>query len=71
MVTAIVFVLFFLTFFVDFLPNAKKLKLRDSIIYCALLSISFAILMLYSVGITVPGPTEPIKHIVELFIKPE
>lgn len=68
--TVIVLTLYFVSFVVDYLPNAKKQRRGDNLVYCALLSASFVILMLYSLGIVVPGPTAPIKHIVELFIKP-
>lgn len=70
MVTVIVLVLFFLTFTLDFLPNAKKRRVGENFIYCAILSAGFVILILFSVDIMVPGPTEPIKSIIELFVKP-
>ena len=70
METAIVFIMFLLVFVLDFRPNAKRQNVKYKIVYCLLCAISLAVLSLYSVGIMLPGPTELIKSVIDIFIKP-
>lgn len=70
MLSAIIIFVYVVVFLIDFLPNAKNVKVRDNVIYCAFLSVSFAVLLLFSMDIVVPGPTGPIKSIIELFGTP-
>jgi succinate dehydrogenase hydrophobic anchor subunit len=68
--TAIVLVLYTLVVLFDFLPSKKERKITESIVYFALLSVSMAILVLFTLGIELPGPSQPIRSVVEIFIKP-
>lgn len=70
MLTVIVIILYICVVLFDFLPSKKALSKNGSVVYCAILFISFSVLFLYSVGIKVPGPSEALKNAVEVFIKP-
>ena len=65
MLTAIVILLYFCVVLFDFLPSVKTLSKKGSIVYCTFLSLSFAVLFLYSIDIKVPGPSEAIKSIIQ------
>lgn len=70
MLTTIVILLYVCVVLFDFLPSKKDQSIKDSLIYCILLSVSFIVLILFSFDIHVPGPTEPIKNIVEKLFNP-
>lgn len=70
MLTTIVILLYVCVVLFDFLPSKKKQKKKESIIYFAILSVSFSVLILYSLGIKVPGPSDSIKNIVEKLFMP-
>lgn len=69
MLTAIVLALFTGVIVFDMAPKLKGQPKKNKAIYCVLLSISFIILLLFSFGITIPGPSEPIKNIVKAIFK--
>lgn len=71
MLTAIVIFLFAGAVVFDFLPKLKNQPKRNKIIYLALIGVSFIVLVLYSFDVTVPGPSEPIKSLVESIFKVE
>jgi hypothetical protein len=60
---------FTLIFLFDFLPDTKERKTKGNIIYCVFFFSSFFILILFSFDIIVPGPTEPIRFIIQCFVK--
>lgn len=64
MLTLIVICLFAGVVLFDWLPSKKRPK-KHSVIYFALLSVSFGVLILFSLGVDIPGPSEPIGALVE------
>ncbi len=70
MLMTIVIVLYVCVILFDFIPQKKSRSTKESIIYCVLLSVSFCVLILYSLDIKVPGPSEPIRHVVETLFNP-
>ena len=71
MLTAIVLLLYVRVVLFDFMPAKKERKFAENIVYFALLSVSMAVLILFSMGIELPGPSQPIRSIVEVFVKPK
>lgn len=69
MLTAIVVFLYAGTVAFDFLPKLKGQPKKNKIVYCALIGISFIVLILYSLGIMVPSPAVPIKNLVKSIFK--
>lgn len=67
MLTVIVVLLYGIVVSLDFLPKIRHHPKKDSLIYCTLLSVSFLILLLFSLDITIPGPTDTIKRLVQTF----
>ncbi len=55
-----------LTVVFDLLPGIKKRPKKESVVYCLLLCVGFIVLLLYSLGIKVSGPTEMIRNIVKI-----
>lgn len=70
METAIIILWFLFAFIFDFLPNAKNQDKKYKLVYMTLFSASFVVLILFSFGIIVPGPSEPIRKIIDALIKP-
>lgn len=70
MLPAIVFFLYFFVILFDFAPTRKSRTAKGTFVYWSMLTISFCVLFLYSLDIQVPGPTEPIKTIVEVLFHP-
>ena len=70
MLTAIVILLYICVVLFDFLPSKKTRSKKESVIYCTLLFVSFSVLVLFTFDIRVPGPSEPIRNIVEKLFKP-
>lgn len=64
MLTGIVTLLFVFVYLFDYKPVIQKGKNAEKIVHISIMSISFIILILYSFGISVPTPTEPIKNVV-------
>lgn len=54
-----------LTVAFDLLPDIRKRPKKEIVIYCLLLSVGFCILLLYSLDVKVPGPSEFIRSMVE------
>jgi len=70
MLATIVILLYVCVVLFDFIPSKKHRSKKESIVYCFLLSVSFCVLILYSFDIKVPGPSEPIRNVVEKLFKP-
>ena len=68
MLTAIVCIVYAFVIVTEFIPSKKQTPMKEKVIYCTLLSASFAILFLFSIDIVVPGPSEAIKNFVGFFI---
>lgn len=66
MLTGIVILLFVFVYLFDCKPVLKEGKKTEKIVHISIMSISFIVLILYSFGISVPSPTEPIKNVVSL-----
>lgn len=66
MLTGIVILLFVFFYLFDYKPVLKEGKKTEKIVHISIMSISFIVLILYSFGISVPSPTEPIKNVVSL-----
>ena len=65
MLTVIVAGLVGATIVFDLLPGIKNRPKKESVIYCLLLTIGFSVLLLFSLDVKVPGPSELIRSIVE------
>ena len=65
MLTLIVIVFVGLTAVFDLLPGIKNRPTKETVIYSLLLAAGFGILLLFSLDVKVPGPTEPIRAIVK------
>ncbi len=65
MLTLIVIVFVGLTAVFDLLPGIKNRPKKETVIYSLLLAAGFGILLLFSLDVKVPGPTEPIRAIVK------
>lgn len=70
MLTSIVILLYVCVILLDFIPKKKDLTQKGSIVYWTILTISFCVLALYSLDIKIPGPSEPIKYIIEKVFMP-
>ncbi|MPM09260.1 hypothetical protein SDC9_55576 [bioreactor metagenome] len=70
MLTVIVLLLYTLVIVFDFVPTRKERKIKGNIVYWSILSISFCVLILYSLDIEVPSPSGPIRYIVEKIFIP-
>jgi len=71
MLTAIVIALYVFAILFDFLPSRKGWAGKDSAVYWIILAISFCLLVLYSLDIKIPGPSEPIKSAIERLFPPK
>lgn len=65
METFIVLVLFLGVAVLDFAPIIKNGKNKERWVYGVLFGVSLCMLILYTLDIPVPGPTEPIKSVVK------
>lgn len=65
MLTIIVLALVGITVAVDLVPGIKNKSKKDIAVYCLILSAAFGILFLFSLDVKVPGPSEPIRSVVE------
>jgi len=70
MLTAIVVLLYFFVILFDYAPTRRERTAKAIFVYWSFLSISFCVLILYSLDIKVPGPNEPIKYVVEKLFHP-
>ena len=64
MLTAIVVALFLCVILIDFLPMGKS-PLKDKIIYLFLTAVSFGVLLLYSLDVPLPSPSDGIRNLIE------
>lgn len=63
--TAPIVLLYVFVLLIDYLPKKKERAVKERVIYIVLLSLSFCVLVLYTLDIPVPGPSKPIKSAVE------
>ena len=70
MLAAIVILLYLLVIIFDFLPLQKNQAKKETVIYCAMLSVSFIILLLYSLGIITPGLFETVTRFSKMLLMP-
>jgi len=68
LLTAMVIALFAGAIFLDYIPRRKDRKKRDNLVYGMLLAISFVILLLFSVGVSVPSPSKAIDSVVRMIV---
>ncbi len=68
--TFIVTGLYLVIILTDFIPVVKKGEKKITWIYSVLLIASFCVLILYTFDIVLPGPSGPIRKIIETFYKP-
>jgi len=66
--TAIIIALFAGAIFLDYIPGWQHRRKKDNLVYGMLLALSFGILFLFTVGITVPSPSNAIYNIVKMII---
>jgi hypothetical protein len=64
MLTAIVVALFLCIILMDFLPMGKA-PLKEKIIYLLLTAVSFGILLLYSLDVPLPSPSDGIRNLID------
>jgi len=65
LLAAIVVFLYLFIIFFDFLPVAKSGRKKECIVYLALLTISFAILILYVFGFKLPSHFRIIQDLIQ------
>lgn len=66
MLLTMVILLYFIVILLDFIPVWRQRQTKQTLVYGALLAVSFTILVLYSLNIPVISPTEDIiRRIVE------
>ncbi len=70
MLTFIVIVLYALVILLDFIPHRKEGTIINGILYCAMMAVSFAVLILYSFDIQIWKPSEMIEKIVNALVHP-
>lgn len=66
MIISIVLVVFLGIMLLDYIPGRKGRKTKENVFNATVLTISFIILLLYSLDITLPNPTKAIESIVKL-----
>ncbi len=64
MLTAIVVVLFLGVILADFIPIGQ-VPLKEKIIYLLFTAVSFGVLLLYSLNIPLPSPSDGIRHLID------
>jgi hypothetical protein len=69
MLTVIVIMLYAFVILFDFIPRRKERPVIAVVVYCAIMAVSFMVLILYSLGIQVPGPSEAIENMVNTLVK--
>ena len=63
--TVMVIVLFALTVALDWLPGIKTKPVRESVVYGLMTTVALIVLLLYSVGVNINGPSEAIRGVVK------
>lgn len=69
LLTSIVIVLYFFVVVFDFLPVKNIIGKKAIFVYFAILSISFCVLFLYTINITIPSPSDYIKALINMILK--
>lgn len=69
MLTAIVLFLFLLATIIELMTVLKNAEKKVKIIHLSMMLISFCVLMLYSLDITVPSPSGVIVSVIEAVFK--
>ncbi len=70
MLTLIVLLLYTGAVVFDLLPLKKRPK-KQNILYCVLLSVSFGVLFVFSLGTEMPSASEPIRSFVQMLFNIE
>lgn len=65
MITIIVVVVFLAIIAGDLLPKWKSTATKDKFLYCALMLISFGVLILFTLDVKIPSPTKPITKLID------
>ncbi len=67
------FVLIFTTIvlIIDFFPYSKESGKKETALYLTLMAIGVCIASLYTLGVKVPSPAEPIKNLIEAVFGPQ
>lgn len=71
MLTAMVLFLFLPAVLLECMTVLKHAEKKVKIIHFSIMLISFCVLMLYSLDVPVPSPSDLIKGLVEAIFKPE
>ena len=69
MLIAIVLAVYALAVLTDLIPSFQQTAKKEGVVSCILLSVSFIVLLLYSFGIILPGPSDAIKSFIGIFVK--
>ncbi len=65
MITLIVVVIFLVIIAADLLPKWKTMDTREKFFYCALMLVSFSVLVLFTFDVKIPSPTKPITKLID------
>lgn len=68
MITAIVIVIFLTILAADLLPSWKKTGIKENALYCALMLVSFGVIILYTFHVQIPSPTTPIRDLIDALL---
>lgn len=71
MLTAIVIIVFILAFFSDYLPSSGRWPLRERILYLAVFSVGFVILLLTSLDVRLPSFSNALTSILKDILPPD
>lgn len=71
MLTAIVLILFLPAMYFDHMTVLKQAEKKEKIIHFSIMLVSFCVLILYSLDISVPSPAGPIINAIDAIFKPE
>jgi hypothetical protein len=58
-------IIFSVIFAADLLPKWKSTGVKEKIIYCTLMLLSFGVLVLYTFSVKIPTPTTPIVELID------
>lgn len=71
MIVSIVLAVFLGIVLLDYIPHRKSRKKKENMFYGVVLAVCFIIVMLYSLEIALPNPTEAIESIVKMIVPVE
>ena len=66
---SMVLLVYALVIVIELIPSFRQASVKEGVISCVLLSVSFVVLLLYSFGINVPGPSDAIKNFIQIFVR--